>query len=70
MTVYQLTREQREELRESVMCDLFDALGLGSPAYGELAYADDFITDDLLNRIHEFTDFTNDDFFCTAGKEN
>lgn len=65
-TVCQLTKDQRDELRESVLCDLFEALGLGSPCWGELARAEDFITDDLMDRIHEFTSFTDDDFYCTT----
>ena len=62
MTVYDLNRDQLIELKQSILCDH------GSPSYGELADADEIVSDDAVFSEFNNYDFSTDDFFCTAGQ--
>ena len=79
MTVYELTRDQLDELKESLFWQLLD-----TDDEQPFAISDSFlqkITPDLLNadfpdeipdniiyQVYAGIDFVNDDFFCTAGQ--
>lgn len=62
MTVHELTREQLIELKQHMLCEQ------GSPSYGELADADELVSDESAFAEFDATDFSEDDFFCTAGQ--
>lgn len=61
MTVYELNRDQLDELKQSYVCEKVDC-----PSYGELADAVD-ISDEVVQEYYADYEFTSDDFFCTAG---
>lgn len=73
MQVTDLSREQREELKQAYVLELCESGALddttygGMPSYLLLADASELISDKLLNARYEGVCFTNDDFFCTAG---
>lgn len=62
MTIHELTRDQLIELKQHMLCRK------GSPSYGELADADELISDEAVFAEFDATDFTEDDFFCTAAQ--
>lgn len=62
MTVHELTREQLIELKQDMLCEQ------GSPSYGELADADELVSDETVFAEFDATKFSEDDFFCTAGQ--
>lgn len=62
MTVHELSRDQLIELKQHMLCEQ------GSPSYGELADADELISDEKVFEEYCDTDFVEDDFFCTAGQ--
>lgn len=64
MSVYELSREQLIELKQIYLCLQGDAL-----SYGELAAADDIVNDETVLEGYAATSFTDDDFCCTANKE-
>ena len=64
MRVYELTREQLVELKEAYLCWHSDTI-----SYGELAAADELVSDETVFEEYEATDFTDDDFICTQDKE-
>lgn len=64
MNFNELTEEQRLELKQRILTERLDAKG-ESPSYGELADADDLVSDaDLADRYGD-TVFSPDDFFCS-----
>lgn len=65
MTVKELSREQLNELKQSYLCDLYEAKGK-APSYGELAWVDVLISDREIFSVYEDVSFTNDDFFVSA----
>lgn len=75
----ELTREQIVELKQCYLHTLDEEGTLNEVLYddpdddrgltwGELANADALVPDELVRRQHEGVVFTDDDFFCTAGK--
>lgn len=60
MTLAELTPEQKLELKQNYLSRNEDV------SYGELADADELVTDKELEEEYGSTDFTSDDFFCTA----
>lgn len=62
MTIHELTREQLIELKQHMLCEQ------GWPSYGELAYADELVSDEAAFAEFDATDFSEDDFCCTAGQ--
>lgn len=58
MTVYDLTRDQLIDLKQYMLIDQ------GSPSWGELADADEIISDDAVYSEFDGCEFTEDDFFC------
>ena len=67
MTVYDLNRDQLIELKQRYITEQYERRG-GSPTYGELAEADDRISDSTIYEYYDGYEFVNDDFFCTAGE--
>lgn len=64
-SVYDLTRDQLEELKQAYAVQLHN----DDISWGELADAQE-IPDDIILEHYDGISFTNDDFFCTAGMED
>ena len=64
MSVYELSREQLTELKQSYYCDLYD----GKITWDEWACVDEFVSDEEVFAAYENTDFVNDDFAVSAGQ--
>lgn len=60
-TVKELSREQLEELRWSVFLDCAEK--------DDTIESPEYVTDETLYALYDGVQFTDDDFFCTAGKE-
>lgn len=58
MTLEQLTPEEKLELKQNYLTRDHDV------SYGELADADELVTDQELEAEYGSTEFTKDDFFC------
>lgn len=58
MTLDQLSPEEKLELKQNYLSRNEDV------SYGELADADELVTDDQLRKEYGNTDFVPDDFFC------
>ena len=69
MTVMDLTKDQMEELKQSILCDHLEREEKRSPSMGELADAMELVSDDEVIAQYGETEFTEDDFFCSAGNE-
>ena len=65
MTVYDLNRDQLIELKQRYLQDT-----QGDLSWGELAAADDLISDKFIMEYWADTDFTPDDFFSSADEED
>ena len=68
MTLYELNEDQIHELKEALLCQIYDEMLDASPSWGELANADEIISAGLLVAFYDETEFSNDDFCCTCGK--
>lgn len=66
MNVHELTKDQLEELKGNYLTEKMDAAGEW-PSWGELAAADELVSDEEVFEHYDGTDFVNDDFSCTAG---
>lgn len=65
-SLHELSAEQISELKQSYLCNVkYENTGV---SYGMLANADNIVTDKELEDEYGSTSFTDDDFFCTAGK--
>lgn len=60
MKLKDLTPEQKLELKQSLLTQDRDV------SYGELANADELVSDKQLEDAYGDTEFTEDDFFCTG----
>ena len=69
MEVTELNREQMIELK-TIWYDnyLYENEGRGL-SYGEASDIDTFVSDDVIFEEYKNTTFSNDDFNCTAGRE-
>ena len=65
MKLKDLNNDQRMELKQAVLTQRLDARG-ASPSYGELADADDLVSDEDLEDWYGGTEFSPDDFSCSA----
>ncbi len=63
MSVQELSRDQLICLKQAYLTEMLDAQG-ESPSWGELAEADDIISDESVFDEYDGVDFTPDDFFC------
>ena len=74
MLVQELSREQLIELKQRYLTQLAEegnyaavlVVDYDEPSYNDLANADEIVPDDVIFVAYEDTDFTSDDFFCTA----
>lgn len=66
MFVDELNRAQLVELKERMLYDQLAEKGEGT-SYGELAEADELISDDAVMEEYRHTNFTADDFDCGGG---
>lgn len=57
MRLEELNAEQKKELKQDVLNNR-----LGNPSYGELANAEELVTDEELEAAYGGTEFTEDDF--------
>jgi hypothetical protein len=68
MNVYELNRDQLIELKQIYLTEKGEEVGDGT-SWSEYADVDDIISDkEIFERYDGYT-FSNDDFFCTAGKD-
>lgn len=67
MTVRELNRDQLTELKQRMVDDEINETEGRSASYGELAEAGS-VPDEKVFEQYEGIEFSNDDFFCTAGK--
>jgi hypothetical protein len=68
MTVYELNRDQLIELKQAYITEKNDEVGEGT-SWAEIAAVDDVISDKEIFERYEGYTFTNDDFYCTVGRE-
>lgn len=68
MTVYDLNRDQLVELKQNYLTENMEEQGYGV-SYDVLADADNIISDERIYEIYAGTEFSPDDFFCSAGQE-
>ena len=61
MSINELTREQMIELKQNYYCEQHD-----DASYGELADIDLLVSDDEIIEVYGDTEFSPDDFFCSA----
>ncbi len=62
MSVHELSRDQKIELKQTM---LEEVLGC-QPSWGDLACADDIVSDGQLEEEYSATDFVNEDFACSC----
>lgn len=60
MTIEELTASQREQLKVTV---LEDVLG-HEPSWGEIAWADDIVSDEYIEEEFAGVNFVEEDFGC------
>ncbi len=63
MTVHDLNSDQLSQLKQNMLCERMDAHG-ESPSWGELADADNIISDAEVKDQYSGVDFVPDDFSC------
>ena len=68
MWVEDLNRDQLIELKQHMLTERYDERG-ESPSWGELAEADDLISDSEVYAEYSGTVFSEDDFSSSAGEE-
>lgn len=68
MTVKQLNRDMLVELKERYLMEKLDEKENRTPSWGELADADEAVSDETIYKEYEGYDFGVDDFFCSAGQ--
>ena len=63
MTVYELSPEQMYELKGNWYCEHVE-----NPSWGEILDFCEMCPDDFMHGQYEGFVFSDDDFFCTAGR--
>lgn len=63
MKLKDLTSDQKLELKQALLTQDCDV------SYGELANADELVSDKQLEDAYGDTEFTEDDFFCSAKED-
>lgn len=66
MKVTELNNEQREELKQRFLEELWYEKKNETVYGATLGDADELVSDEFLDLYYEDTDFTPDDFFCTS----
>ena len=64
-TLKELNAEERLELKQRMVVEMNDEKGEGT-SYGELAWADETITDEMLEKRYGDVMFTDEDFFANC----
>ena len=72
MTFYELTREEKTELKERFMIDCVNAgtyaetfgVDWDEPSWGEIAAADELVPDEVIEEEYGFYTSCKEDFFC------
>ena len=67
MNFSELNDDQRLELKQNLLSRRYDERG-ETPSYGELADADELVSDEDLEDWYGDTFFSEDDFLCSAGE--
>ena len=70
MTVHELNREQLIQLKQQYLCQLAEegcyaevrGVPYDEPSYGDLADADEIVSDDVIFRNYDDVYFTEEDF--------
>lgn len=70
MSVFELNKDQMEELKQSYLCDLLYQKENRTPSYGELAAAGELVSNETVFSVYSGVVFSNDDFLCSAGRED
>ena len=65
MTYDELNEDQKLELKQQIVMDRNEHIGEGTSSW-ELANADELVSDDDLRDYYEGTEFSPDDFTCSA----
>lgn len=65
MTFDELSEEQKLELKQRILTERNEQRGEGT-SYGELADADELVDDEALEAEYGGTEFSPDDFSCSA----
>lgn len=65
MSVYELNKDQMIELKQRYLDNHLLEVKDRSASYGELADADEIVSDDDIYRNYGGFDFVDDDFFCS-----
>lgn len=68
LSLSDLTPDQKSELKQRYLSDKYDEEGK-TPSYGELADADNLVSDEDLENEFGGVSFTADDFACSAGQD-
>ena len=68
MTVYDLNRDQLEELKQHYLMQKMDERG-ETPSYEELAFVDDYVSDAEIYAEYSGVNFVPDDFASSAGQD-
>ena len=70
MTVQELNPEQYKELCQNYITQFWTDLDDGTdlPSWGDLACADELVSEDIIYKYYDGIVFTEDDFSC--GKES
>lgn len=69
MDVKELSREQLVELKQNYLTELADKRNGEGVSYGELANADELVTDEEIFLFYAGVDFVSEDFFCSGYDE-
>ena len=64
-TTHELNREEINELKTAYLTELNATYGRGT-SWGELAEAENIISDESIHDKYEGTLFSEDDFFCNV----
>ena len=70
MTVHELNREQPIQLKQQYLCQLAEegcyaevrGVPYDEPSYGDLADADEIVSDEFIFAEYNMTDFVEEDF--------
>lgn len=69
MTFAELNEDQRIQLKQRILVDRNEAIGEGT-SYGELADADELVSDEDLEACYDGTEFSPDDFGTEASPDD
>lgn len=69
MNVHELSREQLIELKQNYLIEIMDRRTGESPSWGELAEANEIVSDEEVFEFYADTVFVPDDFSCSMEEE-